>query len=67
MKGSNIDFADTKVAFENQSTIKLKKNYAIFALMNQNWLVKIGTFFINLSLKLGLPVKKIIKGISLEL
>ncbi|MCP9768173.1 proline dehydrogenase [Lacihabitans sp. LS3-19] len=67
MKGSNIDFADTKVAFENQSTIKLKKNYAIFALMNQNWLVKIGTFFINLSLKLGLPVKKLIKETIFEL
>ena len=29
--------------------------------MNQNWLVKIGTFFIKFSLKFGLPVKKIIK------
>jgi proline dehydrogenase len=67
MKGANIDFADTKVAFENQSTIKLKNNYAIFALMNKNWLVKIGTFFINVSLKLGLPIKKIIKGTIFEL
>ena len=30
--------------------------------MNQNWLVKIGTFFIKLILKLGLPVKFLIKN-----
>jgi proline dehydrogenase len=30
-------------------------------MMNQNWLVKIGTFFIKLILKLGLPVKFLIK------
>lgn len=61
MERVEIDFSDTKVAFENQNTEKLKKNYAIFALMNQNWLVNIGTFFIKYSLKFGLPVKKIIK------
>jgi proline dehydrogenase len=62
-----IDFSDTKIAFENQSIEKLKKNYAIFALMNQNWLVKIGTFFIKNSLKIGLPIKKIIKSTIFEL
>ena len=56
-----INFSDTKTAFENQNDGILKKNYTIFALMNQNWLVKIGTFFIKFSLKFGLPVKKIIK------
>ena len=67
MERSEIDFSDTKVAFENQSIEKLKKKYAIFALMNQNWLVKIGTFFIKYSLKFGLPVKKIIKQTIFEL
>ncbi len=67
MERSEIDFSDTKVAFENQSIEKLKKNYAIFALMNQNWLVKIGTFFIKHSLKFGLPIKKIIKQTIFEL
>ncbi|MCP9765034.1 proline dehydrogenase family protein [Lacihabitans soyangensis] len=67
MERLEIDFSDTKVAFENQSIEKLKKNYAIFALMNQNWLVKIGTFFIKYSLKFGLPIKKIIKQTIFEL
>lgn len=67
MNRSQIDFSDTKIAFENQSIAKLKKNYVIFALMNQNWLVKIGTFFIKNSLKIGLPIKKIIKSTIFEL
>ncbi|CAN1550765.1 Proline dehydrogenase domain containing protein [Spirosomataceae bacterium] len=67
MERLEIDFSDTKIAFENQSIEKLKKNYAIFALMNQNWLVKIGTFFIKYSLKFGLPIKKIIKQTIFEL
>jgi proline dehydrogenase len=49
------------VAFAHQSDSKLRKTYLIFAMMNQNWLVKIGTFFIKLILKLGLPVKFLIK------
>jgi len=67
MERLEIDFSDTKIAFENQSIEKLKKNYAIFALMNQNWLVKIGTFFIKNSLIFGLPIKKLIKVTIFEL
>lgn len=58
---SQIDFTDTKVAFESQNSSILWKNYNIYRLMNQNWLVNIGTFFIKVSLKIGLPIKKIIK------
>ncbi len=58
---SQVDFSNTKVAFESQNSSILWKNYNIFRLMNQNWLVNIGTFFIKISLKFGLPVKKIIK------
>lgn len=61
-KSTDIDLQDTSIAFEHISNRDLKKTYYIFALMNLNWLVKIGTFFIKLSLKLGLPVKKIIKN-----
>jgi proline dehydrogenase len=57
----SIDFSDTKIAFEQYDNVRLKKTYVIFALMNQNWLVKIGTFFINLFLKIGFPIKKAIK------
>ncbi|CAH0995682.1 hypothetical protein EMA8858_01807 [Emticicia aquatica] len=57
-----LSFEDTSVAFAHQSNSKLRKTYLIFAMMNQNWLVKIGTFFIKLILKLGLPVKFLIKN-----
>lgn len=58
----HLSFEDTSVAFAHQSDSKLRKTYLIFAMMNQNWLVKIGTFFIKLILKLGLPVKLLIKN-----
>lgn len=57
----NISFEDTKIAFEAKSDFQLKKAYWIFATMNQNWLVKLGTFFIKLLLFLHFPVKKLIK------
>jgi proline dehydrogenase len=61
----HLSFEDTSVAFAHQSNSKLRKTYLIFAMMNQNWLVKIGTFFIKLTLKLGLPVKYLIKKLYL--
>jgi proline dehydrogenase len=57
-----LSFEDTSVAFAHQSNSKLYKTFLIFSLMNQNWLVKIGTFFIKLTLKLGLPIKFLIKN-----
>ncbi len=57
-----IDFSDTQVAFQNKSDKQLKETYFIFWLMNINWLTKIGTFFIKIFLKLGLPIKSIIKS-----
>ena len=56
-----ISFEDTKIAFSAKSNYQLKKAYWIFALMNQNWLVKLGTFFIKLFLFLHFPIKKLIK------
>ncbi len=58
----NISFEDTKIAFSAKSNYQLKKAYWIFALMNQNWLVKLGTFFIKLFLFLHFPIKKLIKS-----
>ena len=68
-----VNFDDTSIAFARLSTPKLRKTYAIFALMNQNSLVKVGTFFIKFALDKGLPIKKMIKntifgiGLSAEL
>ena len=56
-----VSFEDTSVAFSSKSNLQLKKIYLIFASMNQNWLVKLGTFFIKLFLFLHFPIKKLIK------
>jgi proline dehydrogenase len=60
-KSPKVSFEDTSIAFSSKSNLQLKKIYLIFASMNQNWLVKLGTFFIKLFLFLHFPIKKIIK------
>lgn len=57
-----VSFEDTSVAFSAKSNSQLRKTYWMFWLMNQEWLVKVGTFFIKLSLLLRLPVKGLIKN-----
>lgn len=62
-----IDFSDTEIAFKSKTNKQLNLNYLIFNAMNKNWLVNIGTFFIKLFLKWGLPVKFIIKRTIFQL
>lgn len=59
---TSVSFEDTSVAFAHQSDSQLRKTYFIFAMMNQNWIVKIGTFFIKIALRLNLPIKFLIKN-----
>lgn len=61
-----ISFEDTSTAFADQTDWQLKKTYFIFAAMNQNWLVKIGTFFMKLFLYLNFPIKNLIKNTVFE-
>ncbi|PWK28614.1 L-proline dehydrogenase [Arcicella aurantiaca] len=61
LKSPKVSFEDTSIAFSSKSNLQLKKIYLIFASMNQNWLVKLGTFFIKLFLFLHFPIKKLIK------
>lgn len=61
-----VSFEDTSIAFSSQSNFKLRKTYWLFALMNRGWLVNLGTFFIKMALKLGFPVKKVIKSTIFE-
>ncbi len=61
-----LSFEDTTIAFADKTDWQLKKTYLIFAAMNQNWLVKIGTFFIKLFLMLNFPVKSLIRKTVFE-
>lgn len=56
-----LSFEDTHIAFSSKNNFALQKAYWIFAIMNQNWIVKLGTFFIKLFLFLHFPIKKLIK------
>jgi proline dehydrogenase len=66
MKADKISFEDMSIAFSDKSDLQLKKMYLIFASMNQNWLVKLGTFFIKLFIFLHFPIKKLIKSTVFE-
>ena len=56
-----LSFEDTHIAFASKNNFELQKAYWIFAIMNQNWFVKLCTFFIKLFLFLHFPIKKLIK------
>ncbi len=61
MEPDRISFDDTSIAFSSKSDKALKKMYLLFSSMNNNLLVKVGANIMKTSLKLGLPVKGIIK------
>lgn len=56
-----ISFDNTEVAFEYKTSKQLKKARLLFSLMGKPWIVKIGTRLAPWSVKVGLPVKGIIR------
>lgn len=56
-----ISFDNTEIAFSGKSDKDLHWAYRLFKLIGKPWLVNLGSFFGNLSLKLRLPVKGMIK------
>ena len=57
-----VSFDNTAIAYASLSNRGLWKSYAIFALMNHNLLVKLGTFLIKTAIKWHFPVKSSIKS-----
>lgn len=56
-----ISFDDTEIAFAHHSNKELKEAYRLFALMNNSWLVSLGTRFTPWLIRSGLPVKDAIR------
>ncbi len=56
-----LSFENTQIAFASKNNFNLRKSFWIFAIMNQNGLTKLGTFFIKLFLFLHFPIKKLIR------
>ena len=67
MKDISIEsFKNTEIAFASKSDWQLRKAYYLFRIVNSNTVANISTFSANLSLKLGLPIKGIIKSTVFE-
>lgn len=56
-----ISFEDTKTAFAYKSTGQLKRAKLLFATMGKSWLVKPGLRLTPWALKVGLPIKGLIR------
>ena len=51
----DLDFSNTKIAFEYKTDQELKRSAWLFGLMNKPWLVKIGSKLTLWAIKLRLP------------
>ncbi len=58
---TDISFDNTGIAFAHRSDKELKEAKWLFAQMAKSWLVKLGTRLAPLSIKMGLPVKGLIR------
>lgn len=58
---SQISFDNTEVAFKHKSDAELKQAKWLFSMFNYKWLVKYGPGLSALGLKIGLPIKGIIR------
>jgi proline dehydrogenase len=61
MSDFKLNFQDTKTAFADKSTAELNERHRIFKMFNSDLLVDIGTKATAFALKIGLPVKGLIK------
>lgn len=57
-----MNFQDTKTAFADKSDAELKEKYRLFKMMNSPVLTDFGTSAAQMALRLGLPVKGLIKS-----
>jgi len=58
----NLSFENTEIAFRHSSNTDLKRAYWLFRAINVNFLVKIGPPVTNFAIKMGLPIKGLIKA-----
>lgn len=61
MQPLDLSFSDTEIAFKHKSDYELKKSKFIFSLFKSKALVKYGPGLSVFGLKIGLPIKKLIK------
>ena len=57
-----VSFDNTQVAFQSKTNKDLKRAYWLFKIIASPTFVKVGKFFTNLALKIGLPIRKPVKA-----
>ncbi len=62
MTQKNLSFENTEIAFRHSSNTDLKRAYWLFRVINVNFLVKMGPPVTNFAIKIGLPIKGLIKA-----
>lgn len=59
---TNISFDNTEIAFAHKTDKELKQSHWLFSLMARPWLVKWGTKLAPWSMRIGMPVKGLIRN-----
>jgi len=60
-RGNELSFENTEIAFRHASNSALKRAWWLFKFININFFVKAGPPITNFALKIGLPIKGIIR------
>lgn len=58
----NLSFENTEIAFRHSSNADLNRAYWLFRMININFFVKMGPPVTNFAMKIGLPIKNLIKA-----
>jgi proline dehydrogenase len=59
---NKLSFENTEIAFHHYTNAALNRAYWLFKIININFLVKIGPPITNFAIKIGLPIKGLIKA-----
>jgi proline dehydrogenase len=59
---SRLSFENTEIAFRNSTNADLKRAYWLFRMININFFVNMGPPITNFAMKIGLPIKSLIKA-----
>lgn len=57
-----VSFDNTEIAFQSKTNKDLKRAYWLFKIIASPTIVKLGKFFTNSALKIGLPIRKPVKA-----
>ncbi|MFI5220489.1 MAG: proline dehydrogenase family protein, partial [Bacteroidia bacterium] len=66
ISGEGLSFNNLQVAFSAKTDSELRNDYYLFKLIGKRWLVNAAPLFVNLALRLRLPIKGIIRATAFK-